>query len=275
MDADYLARFRERQAYETDRSTPPPRLSRASAGAARPLHRPRVLRIGTRPAVPPVVAVRRARQRVRRRRQLQAGGHPRRRRAARPRAGPSGAGLLQRLPAPRHARGERRLRHTARMLVCQYHSWGYDLDGTLQRVPDERDFPGLDKGALGLPPVRCENWGGWWFVNLDAAAVPLQEWLDPVPPAVGHRRLADAVVDKSSLSWPATGRSWRKASSRCPPRTIHPTTVAPTLDTRGTVISLFDHGHQNMLSPVKEGAPAATTRDAAHPRPCARPCSTR
>jgi hypothetical protein len=36
-------------------------------------------------------------------------------------------------------------------------------------------------------------------------------------------------------------------------RTIHPTTVAPTLDTRGTVISLFDHGHQNMLSPVKQG----------------------
>ena len=28
----------------------------------------------------------------------------------------------------------------ARLLVCQYHSWGYDLEGRLQRVPDERDF---------------------------------------------------------------------------------------------------------------------------------------
>ena len=36
-------------------------------------------------------------------------------------------------------------------------------------------------------------------------------------------------------------------------RTVHATTVAPTLDTRATVISLFDHGHQNMISPVKPG----------------------
>jgi hypothetical protein len=36
-------------------------------------------------------------------------------------------------------------------------------------------------------------------------------------------------------------------------RTIHPKTVGPSLDTRGTVISLFDHGHQNMLSPVNRG----------------------
>ena len=36
-------------------------------------------------------------------------------------------------------------------------------------------------------------------------------------------------------------------------RTIHPKTVGPSLDTRGTVITLFDHGHQNMLSPVNRG----------------------
>ncbi len=39
-------------------------------------------------------------------------------------------------------------------------------------------------------------------------------------------------------------------------RTIHPKTVGPSLDTRGTVISLFDHGHQNMLSPVNRGTRA-------------------
>ncbi len=39
-------------------------------------------------------------------------------------------------------------------------------------------------------------------------------------------------------------------------RTIHPKTVGPSLDTRGTVITLFDHGHQNMLSPVNRGTRA-------------------
>ena len=45
----------------------------------------------------------------------------------------------------------------ARLLVCQYHSWTYGLDGALLRVPDERDFVGLDPEQRGLPthPVRA------------------------------------------------------------------------------------------------------------------------
>jgi phenylpropionate dioxygenase-like ring-hydroxylating dioxygenase large terminal subunit len=144
---------------------------------------------------------------------------------------------------------------TARMLICQYHSWGYDLQGCLARVPDERDFVGLRMEDRGLPPVRCEAWGGWWFVNLDPGAVPLLEFLDPLP-----HLLADIAA--SPLRVIAT----RHAELRCNwkilaegflevyhARTVHPTTVAPSLDTRGTVISLFDHGHQNMLSPVRPG----------------------
>ena len=55
---------------------------------------------------------------------------------------------------------------TARLLVCQFHSWSYDLSGRLVRVPDERDFVGLHADERGLPSVRCERWGGWHFVNL-------------------------------------------------------------------------------------------------------------
>jgi phenylpropionate dioxygenase-like ring-hydroxylating dioxygenase large terminal subunit len=144
---------------------------------------------------------------------------------------------------------------TARMLVCQYHSWGYDLQGCLARVPDERDFVGLRMEDRGLPPVRCEQWGGWWFVNMAADAVPLQEWLDPLP-----RLLADVaasplrVIAKShadlGCNWKILAEGFLEVYHA---RTVHPTTVAPTLDTRGTVISLFDHGHQNMLSPVRPG----------------------
>jgi phenylpropionate dioxygenase-like ring-hydroxylating dioxygenase large terminal subunit len=144
---------------------------------------------------------------------------------------------------------------TARMLVCQYHSWGYDLHGNLQRVPDERDFVGLCTADRALPPVRCERWGGWWFVNLDRDAMPLLDWLDPLP-----RLLADVAAS------PMRVIAERHADVRCNwkilaegflevyhARTVHPKTVAPTLDTRGTVISLFDHGHQNMISPVRPG----------------------
>lgn len=143
----------------------------------------------------------------------------------------------------------------ARMLVCQYHSWSYGLDGTLQRVPDERDFVGLDPSQRALPGIRCERWGGWWFVNLDPDAAPLLDHLDPLP-----RLLADVArspmrhLETKSVelrcNWKVLAEGFLEVYHA---RTVHPTTVAPTLDTRGTVISLFDHGHQNMLSPVKPG----------------------
>ena len=143
----------------------------------------------------------------------------------------------------------------ARMLVCQYHSWSYGLDGTLQRVPDERDFVGLDPSQRALPGIRCERWGGWWFVNLDPGAGPLLDQLDPLP-----RLLADVAASpmrhletksvELRCNWKILAEGFLEVYHA---RTVHPTTVAPTLDTRGTVISLFDHGHQNMLSPVKPG----------------------
>jgi choline monooxygenase len=60
-------------------------------------------------------------------------------------------------------------------LVCQYHGWTYGLDGSLHNA---RDF-GADvpAGELGLQPVRVDTWRGLVFVNLDAGAPPLVEWL--------------------------------------------------------------------------------------------------
>ncbi len=144
---------------------------------------------------------------------------------------------------------------TARLLVCQFHSWSYDLAGQLVRVPDERDFVGLDASQRGLPPVRCERWGGWYFVNLDAGAAPLAGFLDPIPrllPEVAAAPLR--VIDDKSVTldcnWKILAEAFLEVYHA---RTIHPTTVGPSLDTKGTVITLFDHGHQNMLSPVNRG----------------------
>jgi phenylpropionate dioxygenase-like ring-hydroxylating dioxygenase large terminal subunit len=144
---------------------------------------------------------------------------------------------------------------TARMLVCQYHSWGYDLAGNLVRVPEERDFVGLCTADRALPPVRCEQWGGWWFVNLDADAPPLLETLDPLPRLLADvaasplRVISEQHVDLD-CNWKIVAEAFLEVYHA---RTVHPTTVAPTVDTRGTVISLFDHGHQNMISPVRPG----------------------
>ena len=144
---------------------------------------------------------------------------------------------------------------TAKMLTCQYHSWSYRLDGTLGRVPDERDFVGLDREQRGLQPVRCERWGGWWFVNLDPDASPLLEWLAPLPEVLPEVAAAELrVLDHKSVelrcNWKVLAEGFLEVYHA---RTIHPVTLAPTVDTRGTVITLYRGGHQSMLSPVLPG----------------------
>ena len=65
-------------------------------------------------------------------------------------------------------------------LRCPYHAWCYSLDGTLVDVPDAAEFTELAEG-LRLAPVRVDTFGGFVFVNLDPAAAPLLEFLDPIP----------------------------------------------------------------------------------------------
>ena len=56
---------------------------------------------------------------------------------------------------------------TCNAIVCKYHSWTYGLDGSLQHVTDERQFPALDQEKLGLTPLAAEVWEGFIFVNVD------------------------------------------------------------------------------------------------------------
>ena len=144
---------------------------------------------------------------------------------------------------------------TARLLVCQFHGWSYDLTGNLARVPDERDFVGLQRDERCLPTVRCESFGGWHFVNLDHDAAPLHEFLAPLPDVlrcltVPKLRVLDVKTATVRCNWKIMAEGFLEVYHA---RTVHPTTVAPTLSTRGTVITLYPNGHQSMVSPVVPG----------------------
>jgi len=77
-------------------------------------------------------------------------------------------------------------------LQCPYHAWTYGLDGRLRAAP-RADF---DLDGVGLAPVRLEHWGPFLFVNADAGAEPLADWLGPVPAQV-----AELGVDVDSLEF--------------------------------------------------------------------------
>jgi carnitine monooxygenase subunit len=64
---------------------------------------------------------------------------------------------------------------TTRAIVCPYHAWVYNLDGTLRGARRADRMPTFDKGGICLDQVQVEEFGGFVYVNLDPAAPPLAE----------------------------------------------------------------------------------------------------
>lgn len=71
---------------------------------------------------------------------------------------------LHRMSTLLHGRGN------TRAIVCPYHAWTYNLDGTLRGAPAMTRNEGFCKDDYTLPRVRCQEWLGWVFVSLNDAA---------------------------------------------------------------------------------------------------------
>ena len=148
------------------------------------------------------------------------------------------------------------------MLTCQYHSWSYDLTGCLKALPDEHEFPGLDKSQRNLVPVRCELWGNLIFINRDADAQPLLESLGGLV-----REFADVKLDKiktfARFSYDIHA-NWKVAVDTFQEvyhiKKIHPRTIDAYLDYRYGVFTLYNNGHSRLVLPLKTGEAAAAAQ---------------
>jgi choline monooxygenase len=65
----------------------------------------------------------------------------------------------------------------ASILHCPYHGWNYGLDGSLKGMPEFDGVKNFQRQQNGLVPVKAETWEKFVFVNLDAQAVPLNNFL--------------------------------------------------------------------------------------------------
>ncbi len=66
-------------------------------------------------------------------------------------------------------------------LQCPYHAWTYGLDGRLLQAPRMEREHGHAIDGPGLVPLRLETWGPFAFVNPDADAAPLSDFLEDIP----------------------------------------------------------------------------------------------
>jgi nitrite reductase/ring-hydroxylating ferredoxin subunit len=74
---------------------------------------------------------------------------------------------------------------------CPFHGFSWQLDGSVRSVPCRWDFEHVAEGDLRLPEARVGTWGGFVFVNMDPAAMPLEQYLEVLPRHFERWRLED------------------------------------------------------------------------------------
>ena len=74
----------------------------------------------------------------------------------------------------------------AKSIVCPYHAWTYNLDGSLRGAPAMTQNEGFDRGDYCLPEVRCTNWHGFILITLNP---------DAPDPADHYAQVSDMVGD--------------------------------------------------------------------------------
>jgi phenylpropionate dioxygenase-like ring-hydroxylating dioxygenase large terminal subunit len=99
----------------------------------------------------------------------------------------------------------------ARLFVCPYHAWTYDLTGKVMGIPDERCFPGVrhERSSLTVLPL-CEKHGLVWVIPTPApdsvTHFDIDPWLAGLGPELasfgfGSWSFYDKRVIPETMNW--------------------------------------------------------------------------
>jgi Rieske 2Fe-2S family protein len=76
-------------------------------------------------------------------------------------------------------------------VVCPYHAWSYNLDGTLRAAPFVRFDTDCPKEKFSLVPIALDTWGGFVFLNLSDEPPPLAVQAEKAKLTLGRYPLVD------------------------------------------------------------------------------------
>ena len=80
-------------------------------------------------------------------------------------------------------------------IVCPYHGWSYNLDGSLRAAPAMTRNEGFSKDNYRLPQIRCEEWLGWMMVTLNPDAPSPYKKLADVEDLIADYGMENYVED--------------------------------------------------------------------------------
>ena len=91
--------------------------------------------------------------------------------------------------------------HCKGSVVCPFHGWVYNLDGTLRGAARPESFGTMDRSDFGLKPVEMEVFHGFVFLRLHPGPqASVAEWLAPYDADFTAYR-ATGVLPTSGLDW--------------------------------------------------------------------------
>ena len=147
--------------------------------------------------------------------------------------------------------------------TCPYHGWRFALDGVVEHVQDQEDFPqGNPCGKLKLKELRCDIWGGFVWYSMDEQGQTLAEFLHPMPEVYRNYPMDKAV----RVAWYriAINANWKfvtdNFSESYHTRTAHPQVPAwidQDVDTARH--EMWPQGHGRTVQPMR---PSLTDRPA-------------
>lgn len=94
-------------------------------------------------------------------------------------------------------------------LVCPFHGWVYNLDGTLRGAARPRSFPPLDKNDFALKALECEIWQGFVFVRFAPGPQPsVAELMKPFEQELSYYR-SEEMVPAGEIWTQETPVNWK------------------------------------------------------------------
>ncbi|GAB4142763.1 MAG: hypothetical protein Tsb0016_11320 [Sphingomonadales bacterium] len=151
---------------------------------------------------------------------------------------------------------------------CAYHGWKWNINGALDWVQDAEDFPqGNPCGKLRLKELPCDSWGGFVFWSFDPNAMPLRDYLDPIPELLGNRDLDNYI----RVVWRTlrVNTNWKFASDNFNESyhipSVHPQ-FQPMIDDHysTTIFEMYPSGHNRMIEKLQ---PSSRWPDAQQMKP--------
>ena len=148
---------------------------------------------------------------------------------------------------------------TAVNIRCPFHGWSWKLNGELNEIPCQWDFPEIKPQECGLPEAQVGRYGGFVFINPDLSAEPLTDFLgdfdDHQPTQPLERRYKAVHVAKVvRCNWKACQEAFMES--------YHVVATHPTLmESLGDANSQYDayENYSRAISPAEVTSPHLAT----------------